>query len=77
MIVVDVFTGPSIPPFVGEKTFLRDIKKALAPGGSVFINYLREFEYEKLSDLLLTKLRRIFLKVKDTEIYCNRFFSCV
>jgi len=77
MIVIDLFVGAAIPPFVGEETFLLQIKKRLNPKGVLLINYLREFEYEKLSDILLAKLKKIFSEIKVTEIYCNRFFSCV
>lgn len=76
MVVVDLYVGAAIPPFVGEDDFLIDIKKILSPRGVLFINYLREFEYEKLSDLLFIKLQKIFSTVRDTKINFNRFFYC-
>ena len=76
MIVVDLYVGASIPAFVGENQFLHDIKTILSPQGIVLINYLREFEYEKLSMHVSEKLRGVFHMVKDTEINCNRFFFC-
>ncbi|OGG35314.1 hypothetical protein A2363_02785 [Candidatus Gottesmanbacteria bacterium RIFOXYB1_FULL_47_11] len=76
MIVVDLYVGASIPAFVGEEQFLHDLKKILSPGGIVLVNYLREFEYEKLSTYVFEKLYKVFRRVQDTEIYCNRFFFC-
>lgn len=76
MIAVDVYVGASIPAFVGENQFLHDLKTILSPRGIVLINYLREFEYEKLSMHVSEKLRGVFHRVKDTEINCNRFFFC-
>jgi len=77
MIIVDLFIGASIPPFVGEEEFLRGVKKLISPRGSLVMNYLREYEYGKLSELLLEKLRTIFPAVRDSEIYFNRFFLCM
>lgn len=77
LILCDMHIGASVPPFIGEEHFLRNTKKVLAPGGVLIINYLREFEYEKLSDLLFEKLTTVFAKVQDTCIYFNRFFLCM
>lgn len=76
MIVVDLYVGASIPAFVGEVQFLHDLKKILSPHGIVLVNYLREFEYETLSTHVFEKLYKVFRRVQDTEIYCNRFFFC-
>lgn len=77
LIIIDVFIGASIPPFVGEHAFLFTVKQILSSHGIVVINYLREYEYEKLSDFLFIKLRRVFSEVRDTKIYFNRFFFCM
>lgn len=77
LVVIDLFIGANIPPFVGDEVFLLNIKKILTPRGTVLINYLREFEYEKLSDLLYTRLTKVFSEVKDTKIFFNRFFRCM
>ncbi len=77
MIVVDLYIGATIPPFVGEKNFLRKIKKITSPGGRILINYLYEFEYKRLSDIFRAKLQHIFSHVTDTKIYYNRFFFVV
>ncbi len=76
MVVVDIFVGATIPPFVAEESFLKDVSAILTPRGTLLINYLREREYMNLSDLLLDKLSTFFHSVKDTEIYFNRFFYC-
>lgn len=77
LIVVDLFIGASIPPFVGEEEFLVQLKHMLVPGGKVLINYLYELEYIRLSDLFLVKLRKLFRKASDFRIYFNRFFFVV
>lgn len=77
LILCDTHIGASIPSFTGEDKFLKSIKKILSPKGIFIINYLREFEYEKLAEMLLPKLKRHFSEVKDTDVYCNRFFFCV
>lgn len=76
MVVVDLYVGASIPAFVGEEQFLENVRKVLTRNGAVLINYLREYEYEKLSDILLAKLERIFHSVRDAKIKFNRFFYC-
>lgn len=76
LILVDVHVGPSVPPFVAHRDFLRYLEKTVSAKGMVIINYLREREYKKLSDLLMVKLRKIFHSVEDTEINFNRFFCC-
>lgn len=76
VVIVDLYVGATVPPFVGQEEFLKLLKKILMPHGAVIINYLREFEYERLSDLLSDKLPKVFSEAKDTKIYCNRFFYC-
>lgn len=76
LILVDVHVGPNVPPFIGEPDFLQLLKKSTSAKGMVIINYLREREYKKLSDLLFEKLNKIFQTVTETQIYFNRFFCC-
>ncbi len=77
MIVVDLFVGAAIPPFVGEDPFLNHIARILSPGGTLLVNYLYELEYKRLSDIFRTKLQKIFPRVSDTKIHYNRFFFVV
>jgi spermidine synthase len=77
LIVIDLFIGFSIPPFVGEDGFLDNIHRVLSPNGIVLINYLHELEYIRLSDLFLAKLHRHFRTVRDSTVYFNRFFFVV
>lgn len=76
MVVLDIFVGTTIPPFVAQESFLLDVNAILTPRGALLINYLREREYMTLSNLLADKLAKVFHFVKDTEIYFNRFFYC-
>lgn len=77
VIIIDLYIGASIPSFVADPIFLRNVHRSLLPGGKAIINYLYEYEYKTLSDLLLVKLKETFSEVKDTKIYNNRFFYVV
>jgi spermidine synthase len=77
LVIIDLFIGASIPPFVGEDGFLQDIHRILSPGGKVIINYLNELEYIRLSDLFMAKLKNHFRIVRDSPLYFNRFFFVV
>jgi len=76
MILVDTHVGPEVPEFVSNARFLMLVRHALAPGGMVIVNYLRELHYLVLSQHLRTKLKKIFRNVRETDIYFNRFFCC-
>lgn len=77
LIVIDLYIGASIPPFVADPKFLSRVRSGLSPHGQTLINYLYEFEYRKLSDLFFQKLTEIFSSARDTKIYNNRFFCVV
>lgn len=74
MVVVDLFVGAAIPAFVGEETFILNVKRIMTSKGVLLINYLREREYGTLAALLLGKLEKIFHSVKDCDVCFNRFF---
>lgn len=74
MVVVDLFVGAAIPAFVGEESFIRNLKRIMASKGILLINYLHEREYISLAALLLCTLEKIFRSVRDCEVYNNRFF---
>ena len=73
-IVVDIFTGPDVPDFVLAESFERNVKKMLAPGGHVLINYLRQAGYENKAHKLHTLLQTLYKYVHVDDIYNNRFF---
>ncbi len=77
MIIVDLYIGATIPPFVGEDEFLSDVKNVLTPKGIILINYLYELEYKQLSELFAAKLQKRFSDVRDYKVYFNRFFFVV
>ena len=77
LIVVDVFIGASIPPFVAEEQFLKKLRNIVNTNGKILFNYLYEFEYKRLSDRLASGLRKHFSVVRDMKIYYNRFFFVV
>lgn len=74
LILVDVFFGRHIPPFVSQRAFIMRLADILRPHGRIIINFLRELEYQKKSDVLYKKLSQIFPKVFDTALFNNRFF---
>ena len=77
LIVVDLFIGKDIPTFVSEEVFLMNVRLLVRYGGAVVVNFLQEREYKALSNSLLDKLTGIFLSVRDTKIFLNRFFFCI
>jgi spermidine synthase len=73
-IIIDLFIGSSIPPFVGKKQFILSIYKLLSPKGFLCINYLCEMEYQAKSDYLYTILQSVFAKTTEYKIARNLFF---
>lgn len=76
LVVVDMSFGRDIPSFITENTFIRETKQILSHRGCIVINYLRELEYQSLSDLFKIRLQKEFLNVREHCIYRNRFFFC-
>lgn len=76
MIVIDVCIGRNIPEFVTTDEFLREIKDIAGKYGIILINYLRELEYQKKSEIFAKTLKTVFPSVTDSEIALNRFFCC-
>ncbi len=74
LVIVDIFSGRHIPDFVVTDDFLDKLKKLFETNGQLVVNYLRENEYQKKSDILFVKLKKRFSIVKDKEISLNRFF---
>jgi spermidine synthase len=74
LVVVDMSFGRVIPDFVTTPTFIHQIKQLIHPTGVVVINYLRELEYQSLSDAFKNRLQKEFLTVREHGIYRNRFF---
>lgn len=74
LVIVDLFIGREIPAFVRSGTFYHMLKRVLAPGGIVILNYLRELAYQQKSDVLFLTLKRLFREVYDYPIANNRFF---
>lgn len=61
LIVVDVFTGRVVPPFVTTKGFMQQCRRCLAPNGIVVINYMVLFQadwrsFKQIVDSLFTKV---------------------
>lgn len=74
LIVVDIFTGRHIPSFISNRDFLIHLKKLLSSHGILIINYLREKEYNKRSEILNKKLHTLFQNVSEFTIFRNRIF---
>ncbi len=74
LVIVDMSFGRVIPDFVTTPVFIHKIKQLLRPTGATVINYLRELEYQSLSDVFKNRLQKEFLTVKEHGIYRNRFF---
>lgn len=74
LIIIDIFLGSDIPPFVNSDTFLRQIRNCTAKHGAVVINYLQEHAYAQESDIFFSRLKNIFRSARDFRIFRNRFF---
>lgn len=74
LVIVDLFIGREIPAFVATERFYKKFKHVTSPRGAVVINYLREREYQKKSEEVMSVLQRIFFTVRDYSIANNRFF---
>lgn len=74
LVVIDLFIGRIIPEFVRQPSFYQSVQRCLRPQGILLINYLREFDYQKKSDVLRNTLRALFHDVRDFAISNNRFF---
>lgn len=75
-IIVDMSFGRVIPEFLTTQKFIDELHVLAGSGGHVVINYLRELEYEKLSEHFMGKLKKRFFSVHDHSVYRNRFFFC-
>jgi len=76
LIIVDMSFGRVIPEFLTTTKFIDELGQLAGSGGHVVINYLRELEYEKLSEQFMEKLQKHFSLVHDHLIHRNRFFFC-
>ncbi len=74
LAVVDVFSGFTIPAFVEDPEFWKDLMGCVVPGGCIVLNYLRELEYKQKADKLLTMLQELVPTTRYCEIENNRFF---
>lgn len=74
MIIVDVFFGKHLPPFLLDQSFWDSIKNVLHEKGFLLLNYLREDDYQMKSDKVDDILKQLFSNVQDKIIYRNRFF---
>lgn len=74
MIIIDIFIGKHLPPFLLEQPFWKSVKKFLNEKGMLLVNYLREDEYLAKSNTVASILTKLFTTVRDKTIYRNRFF---
>lgn len=74
IVVLDTFNGWSVPDFVFDERFLKQLRTMVRSHGKLIINYIGEKEYKIKSDILFEKLETLFPMVQDVIIYLNRFF---
>lgn len=77
LIVIDIFIGKHLPPFLVEQSFWESVKNLLNEKGILLLNYLREDEYLSKSDKVERILTQLFTTVRDKIIYRNRFFLAI
>jgi len=76
LVIADMSFGRVIPEFLTTPLFIGKMKSLVTPYGCIVINYLRELEYEKKSEMFMKTLKSSFSVVRDHVIYRNRFFFC-
>lgn len=74
LVIVDMSFGRVLPPFITSTAFIKNIRKLVPTRGAVVVNFLREMEYQHISDGLQKRLQEVFPVVRDHCIYRNRFF---
>ena len=73
-ILVDIFSGPDIPPFVQTKTFFEGISRHLSDTGVVIFNFLQDPGYIERTADIRTIFDRMFVSVRQFPIKHNIFF---
>ena len=76
LVIADMFFGRMVPQFLTTPSFVDELYVLVKPNGHVVINYLRELEYKKKSDIYMRVLEKRFFSVRDHLIHRNRFFFC-
>ena len=76
LVIADMSFGRVIPQFLTTPSFVDELYALGKPNGHVVINYLRELEYKKKSDIYMRVLEKRFFSVRDHLIHRNRFFFC-
>lgn len=73
LIVLDLYIGNDIPPFLASRAFLTDVKKRLSAQGAVVVNFLKASEGASNGGFEMVA-RSIFSSVSSFDIAYNRFF---
>jgi spermidine synthase len=72
LIFIDVFIGRDVPPFVTTMSFLQQCKAALAPGGSLGLNYIVNDEEGWLESR--ANIEEVFSGIELISFELNRLF---
>jgi spermidine synthase len=70
LILIDIFSGKVVPPFVTTNTFLQQCKDALLPGGHLSLNYI--VMDDAAWDTVRGTFETIFAGCHIISIYTNR-----
>jgi spermidine synthase len=73
IVLVDLYIGNQIPDFVHDADFLRKIRSAMKPGGSLLINYSYWKQYRYQSEIIIKHLKRLFTEYGNYPIHFNIF----
>lgn len=72
-IILDLYIGNDIPPFLASQAFLTSAKKRLSPHGAVVVNFLKASEVAS-SGRFEKEANKVFSPVSTFDIAYNRFF---
>ncbi len=77
LVIVDLYTGNDVPPFVTQNPFLSGVRRLVRPGGRVVINYFCQENQDQKSQVILRKLSTIYRKAQSKPRLRNIFFYVV
>jgi spermidine synthase len=74
LIIIDIYIGNDVPTFVTSKDFVREVRRALRPGGRMLMNYFSYHNQPKKSEELLKKLSTFYSVVEMRSILRNKVY---
>lgn len=74
VVIVDLYSGDSVPDFVTSPSFLKQVALALHPKGIAIFNYASHSFRENNFELFRQQLLKIFTKVEQFKYHGHPYF---